>query len=84
MGVMPRTFRMPSPAIDVLTDEYVLEVKHRRGITIAQVEAWLAHNAAKAKGRGLKNALIVKRKAGPGRATPYLAIFPLTEGEPDA
>lgn len=64
-------------AIDVITDEYAIEVKNVKGPTIAQCEAWLRHNEPKAAGRGLKNALIVKRRAGRGTPTPYLAVFPL-------
>jgi len=69
--------------IDVLTDEYAIEVKNVKAPTIAMCERWLEHNAPKAAGRGLKNALIVKRRAGRGSPTPYLAIFPLgnVEGE---
>lgn len=63
--------------IDVLTEDYAIEVKHRKAPTIAQVEGWLRHNEPKAQGRGLKNALVVKRKAGRGVQTPHLLILPL-------
>lgn len=65
--------------IDVITDGWAIEVKNRKAITIAQVEAWLRHNAPKAQERGLGNALVVKRRAGRGVVTPFLAIFPLTD-----
>lgn len=67
--------------IDVLTDTYAIEVKHRQAITIAQVEAWLRHNKPKAAARGLKNAVVVKRKAGRGTPTPYIACFELEPPE---
>lgn len=64
-------------SIDVLTDEYAIEVKNVKAPTIAMCERWLEHNAPKAAGRGLKNALVVKRRAGRGTSTPYLAVFPI-------
>lgn len=70
--------------IDVIVDGWAIEVKNRKAISIAECEAWLAHNAPKAAARGLKNALVVKRRGGRGVGTPFLAIFPLgTEGEPN-
>lgn len=65
--------------IDVVTPDYAIEVKNRQGITIAQCERWLDHNQKKAAGRGLKNALVVKRRAGRGTKTPYLLVLPITE-----
>ena len=71
--------------IDVLEHEtgYALEVKNTTGPTVAQLERWLLHNQKKAAGRGMKSALIVKRRAGRGRPSPYLAVFQITSPEPD-
>lgn len=65
--------------IDVLTEDYAIEVKNRKAPTVSQIEAWLRHNEKKAAGRGLKNALVIKRKAGRGFPTPYLLVIPITE-----
>jgi hypothetical protein len=62
-------------------DRWAIEVKHLKAPTIAEIELYLQHNRPKAEGRGLKNALIVKRKAGRGRPSPFLAIFELTDRE---
>ena len=58
-----------------------IEVKHLKGPSIADCERILAHNKPKADALGLGNALVVKRAAGRGRPSPFLAIFPLTAEE---
>lgn len=58
---------------------WAVEVKSRQGLTIAEVEKYLAHNHQKAARHGLKNAVAVKRRAGVGRSTPVLLVIPLTE-----
>lgn len=63
--------------IDVITDGWAVEVKNLTSPTVADLERILAHNAPKAASAGLKSALVVKRKGGRGRPTPYLAVFDL-------
>ena len=68
--------------IDVLVPddknpEWGVEVKWWRAITVAQIEGWLTHNAVKCDARGIKNALVVKRKAGRGSPTPFLLVIPV-------
>lgn len=79
-----RTWNSPD-YIDVIESEtgYCIEVKNHKGITVAQIEQWIAHNEKKAEGRQMKAALVVKRRAGRGAKTPFLVIFRLTEPEPD-
>lgn len=80
-----RTWGDPT-RIDVITvgdDTWAVETKNYKAPTIAMCEAWLAYNQIKADKRGMKSALVVKRKGGRGKPTPYLAIFQLTEPEPD-
>lgn len=74
--------------VDVVNDQAVIEVKHRRGITAPMLIRWLQHNEPKAQARGLMNILVIKPKLGPGRYSPFLAVIPLTpikgtEGEPE-
>lgn len=64
--------------VDVVAGDYCLEVKYLKAPTIADLERFLIHNQPKANGRGLKNGLIVKRKAGRGRPSPFLAVIPLS------
>lgn len=65
--------------IDVETSDYALEVKNLKAPTIADVERILAHNAPKAAAVGKRNGLVVKRKAGRGRPSPFLFIAVLDE-----
>ena len=67
--------------VDVVVEGWAVEVKHLKAPTIAEVERILIHNAPKAAAMGLGNALVIKRKAGRGRPTPFLAVFQLTEGD---
>lgn len=68
--------------IDVQVDGWAIECKNVKGPTVAQCELWLQHNQAKADSLGLHNGLVVKRRAGRGRPSPYLFIAALTaEGE---
>lgn len=57
-----------------------VEVKNLTAPTVAQLERFLIHNQAKITRDypGAVNALVVKRKAGPGRSTPYLLVMPLS------
>jgi hypothetical protein len=57
--------------------EWNVEVKWRLGPTFAQAEAWLALNQTKCEkfDPPLKNALLVKRKAGRGKKTPWLLVM---------
>jgi hypothetical protein len=73
-----RTWNSPEH-IDVEVDGWAIECKNVTAPSIAQVEGWLRHNRPKAESKGLKSALVVKRRAGKGTPTPYLAIFELTE-----
>ena len=73
-----RTWNSPEH-IDVEVEGYAIEVKNVTAPSISQVEGWLRHNRPKAESKGLKSALVVKRRAGKGTPTPYLAIFELTE-----
>jgi len=80
-----RTWGDPS-RIDVITvgdDTWAIEVKNLKAPSIAQMEAYLTYNKVKADKRGMKSALVVKRKAGKGRPTPFLAIFEISGPEPD-
>ena len=70
--------------VDVVTDGFAIECKHLKAPTVAECELYLLHNRPKAAKMGLHSALVVKRKAGRGRPSPFLAIFELTEGEADA
>jgi hypothetical protein len=73
--------------IDVVTvgdDEWAVECKWLKAPTIADVERYLEYNQTKADKRGMKNALVIKRKAGRGKGTPVLAIVKLTEKVEDA
>ena len=63
--------------IDVMVGGWGLEVKHLTAPTIADIERFLIHNAKKTEATGLRNGLVVKRRAGRGRATPLLLIVPL-------
>jgi hypothetical protein len=63
---------------------WAVEVKWTKAPTVAQIENWLTHNQSKADAKGYGNALIVKRKAGRGHPTPYLAIFPIEAEDKDA
>lgn len=69
--------------VDVMTAEWALEVKNLKAPTIADCERILAHNAPKAQAVGKRNALVIKRKAGRGVFTPFLAVFPLTTAKGD-
>lgn len=73
-----RTWSSPEH-IDVVVEGWALEVKNVTAPTVAQLEGFLRHNRPKAESRGLKSALVIKRRAGRGIPTPYLAIFELTE-----
>ena len=63
--------------VDVQTESWCLEVKHLKAPSIADCERILIHNAPKAAKLGKGNALVVKRAAGRGRPSMFLAIFPL-------
>jgi len=63
--------------IDVRVGDWGLEVKHLTAPTIADIERFLIHNAKKTEPLGLRNGLVVKRRAGRGRETPLLLIVPL-------
>lgn len=69
--------------IDVQTADYAIECKHLKAPTVADLERILAHNAPKAASVGKRNALVVKRAAGRGRKSPFLAVFVLSK-EQDA
>lgn len=66
-----------------LMEGWLIEVKNLKGPTIADMEKVLEHNAAKIERLGvqgkLKNAVVVKRKAGIGVRTPFLLIIPLDD-----
>lgn len=53
-----------------------VECKNLKGPTVAQVEGFLTKNAEKMARDGITgmNALVVKRKAGPGKRTPMLFV----------
>jgi hypothetical protein len=63
--------------IDVQTEGWALEVKHLKAPSVADLERILIHNAPKAAAVGKGNALVVKRAAGRGRPSFFLAVFPL-------
>lgn len=65
--------------IDVETADWAVEVKHLKAPTVADLERILAHNAPKAAAVGKGNALVVKRAAGRGRPSPFLAVFVLSK-----
>src|SRR3990167_941 len=65
--------------IDVMVSGWGLEVKHLTAPTIADIERFLIHNAKKTGPLGLRNGLVVKRRAGRGGATPLLLIVPLID-----
>lgn len=69
--------------VDVVVDGFAIEVKNLKAPTIAECELILLHNRKKANAMGLDSALVVKRKAGRGRPSPFLAIFELTAVEGD-
>lgn len=57
-----------------------IEVKNLTAPTVAQLEGYLRKNREKADRDGVRwNALVVKRKAGPGRQTMALLVVPLEE-----
>lgn len=60
-----------------------MEVKWLTAPRIATIEQALAHNQKKADAKGYGNALVIKRKAGRGKPTPYLAVFPLEVASDD-
>ena len=63
-------------------EAWAVEVKNRQDLTIPMTERFLEHNRAKALRFHMRNALVIKRKAGSGIPTPYLLIIPLeTYGE---
>jgi hypothetical protein len=57
-----------------------VEVKNLKAPTVAQLELFLALNQRKIDRDmpGATNALVIKRKAGAGRSTPYLLVMPIT------
>lgn len=65
--------------IDVQTDTWALEVKHLKAPTVADVERILAHNEPKAAAVGKRSGLVIKRKAGRGRPSPFLFICVLED-----
>lgn len=63
-------------------EAWAVEVKNRQDLSIPMIERFLEHNRAKAARFRMRNAMVVKRKAGSGIPTPYLLIIPLeTNGE---
>lgn len=72
----------PQTLLDLSRAEFLelasIEVKNLKAPTVAQLEAFLAKNREKADRDGVRHsALVVKRKAGPGRRTPYLFVMEL-------
>lgn len=61
--------------IDVETETAAIEVKNLTAPSLAQLEKYLAHNQPKADKVGKTNVLVVKRKAGRGSKTPFVALF---------
>lgn len=63
-------------------EAWAIEVKNRQDLSIPMIERFLEHNRAKSARFRMRNAMVVKRKAGSGVSTPYLLIIPLeTYGE---
>lgn len=62
---------------DEKNPDIAVEVKNLTHPTVADLERILAHNRAKAlrSDPPLKSALVVKRKGGRGRPTPYLLVI---------
>lgn len=60
---------------------WAVEVKWLAAPRVATIEQVLSHNKTKADAKGYGNAVVVKRKAGRGKSTPYLAIFRLSDQE---
>lgn len=53
-----------------------IEVKNLKAPSVAQLEAFLVKNRAKADRDGVRHsALVIKRKAGRGRPTPFLLVM---------
>ena len=61
--------------VDVESDAYCVQVKERKTLSLAQLEA-LALEITRVAGQKTKNGLVmVKRSAGRGRETPWLIVM---------
>lgn len=61
--------------IDVESDALVVQVKNRKTLSLAQMEALAIHIERVGQQNDKHGLLMVKRSAGPGRETPFLVIM---------
>ena len=61
--------------IDAESGRFVLDAKHRRRVSVPDLERWAVAIAAAGAARGKVGVLLLKRKAGAGQPTPQLMIL---------
>jgi len=61
--------------VDVEGPSVIIQVKHRRILSLCALEALAVEAAAVGRTRGKLGVLVVKRRAGRGRPTPRLVVM---------
>ncbi len=61
--------------VDVETDDVVAQVKHRKTMSVPELERWAVEMAALGEERNKTGIVIVKRRAGRGTPTPPLVVM---------